>query len=279
MPYLSQRLSLQSKGESVPRRSLARLTLAFLLFCLSSVQASAACPMTAPELTTNPDYDVIVTRTTPVLSFKNAWGGQGARVYEIQIAGDKDFRTGLAAYSLQEDKEGVSALPIPEDEPLTDKTRWYWRGRAKDEKGACGPWAASRCFVDTQSDKAFMNMTRAVPVSVKVSSGADPKNLVDYSDQGLATQWRAAPPGADTAWVELDLGAERVIGRIWMLADAGDKDGWPVSFRWLASSDGVAWKEAVKVEDGDTYRFILDVDRVSARFWRLEISAWTGYST
>jgi len=78
--------------------------------------------------------------------------------------------------------------------------------------------------------------------------------------------------------VELDLGAAQTISRIWMLADPANKDGWPVSFRWLSSPDGVAWTEAAKVAGGDTYRFILDVDAVSARFWRLEISAWTGYS-
>jgi GMP synthase-like glutamine amidotransferase len=245
------------------------------LFCGT---AYAACEITAPQLTTNPNFDVVVTRVTPLLSFKNASGGEGKRVYEIQVARDKEFKDGLASYTLPENAEGVSALPIPAQKPLTNKTRWYWRVRAKDVTGTAGPWAESRFFVDTQSDKAFMHLTRALPVSVKVSSGSDPKNLIDYTDQGLSTQWRAAPPGSDTPWVELDLGEQRTISRCWMLADAGDKDGWPIAFRWLASSDGVTWTEAAKVSDGDTYRFILEIPKVTARFWRLEISAWTGYS-
>jgi len=254
------------------------LILVLLIGGMLRGQASAACSMTAPQLTTNPNFDVVLTRTTPVLSFKNATGGQGERVYEIQIARDADFITELAAFSLPENPEGVSALSIPAGKALTDKTRWYWRVRAVDETGEKGPWAVSRFSVDVASDKTFTHLTRVIPVSVKVSSGSDPKNLTDYSDQGLATQWRATPPGSDTAWVELDLGATQTISRIWMLADAGDKDGWPVAFRWLSSPDGVAWTEAATVADGDTYRFVLDVAAVSARFWRLEISAWTGYS-
>lgn len=259
-------------------RALHFLVFWFLMGGILCGQVSAACLITTPQLNTNPNFDVVLTRTTPVLSFKNAAGGQGKRAYEIQAARDKDFTIDLAAFSLQENPEGVTALSIPTDKALADKTRWYWRVRAVDETGAQGPWATSRFFVDVASDKAFMGLTRAVPISVKVSSGSDPKNLTDYSDQGLATQWRATPPGSDTAWVELDLGAARTISRIWMLADSGQKDGWPVAFRWLASPDGVAWKEAVTVADGDTYRFILDIDGVTARFWRLEISAWTGYA-
>ncbi|EFL51208.1 glutamine amidotransferase class-I [Solidesulfovibrio fructosivorans JJ]] len=259
-------------------RMLPPLVLTVWIVGLSCAVALAQCPISAPRLTTNPNFDVVVTRVAPVLSFKNATGGQGKRVYEIQLARDKAFAVGRLDYTLPENPEGVSALAISEQKPLADGTRWYWRVRATDEKGAHGPWAVSRFSVDTASDKAFMDLTRAVPVSVKVSSGSDPKNLIDYTDQGLSTQWRAAPPGPDRAWVELDLGRRRTISRIWMLADSGSRDGWPVAFRWLASPDGVAWKEVVKVTDGDTYRFILDVDGVSARFWRLEISDWTGYA-
>ncbi len=161
-------------------------------------QAWAACLITTPQLNTNPNFDVVLTRTTPVLSFKNATGGQGKRVYEIQVARNKDFTIDLATFSLQENPEGVTALPIPTEKALADKTRWYWRVHAVDETGAQGSWATSRFSVDVASDKAFMGLTRAVPVSVKVSSGSDPKNLTDYSDQGLATPWRATPPGSDT---------------------------------------------------------------------------------
>lgn len=254
------------------------LGLMFFIGCGLCTQTWATCLLTSPKLDTNPNFDVIVTRVRPLLSFRNASGGQGKRTYEIQVARDKDFTAGLATYTVPENPEGVSTVRIPADKALADKARWYWRVRAVDETGTRGPWAASRFSVDVASDKAFMNLTRAVPVSVKVSTGSDPNNLIDYTDQGLATQWRASPPGEDTAWVELDLGSQRVVSRIWMQADASDKDGWPVAFRWLASSDGVTWKEAAKVADGDTYRFILDVDRVAARFWRLEISAWIGYS-
>lgn len=256
-----------------------RILPVLLLALLLATYAWAKCPLTAPQQNTNPCYDVIVTRTQPLLSFKNAAGGEGARSYELELDTAKGFDSGeLRRLSLPENPEGVSVLEIKK--PLQDKTLWWWRVRAVDETGAKGPWAVSRFHVDTVSDDSFMNLVRVQPASVKVSSGADPKNLVDYSDQGLATAWRATPPGNPAPWVQLDLGEAKRISRIWMLADWHDPDGWPTDFVWQVSKDGVSWSDVqgAAVQNADTYRFILDFPAVQGRFWRLKIVHWKGYA-
>ncbi len=261
-------------------KHLRSLAVACLLLLLAPL-AWAQCPLTAPQLTTNPWYDVIVTRTTPLLSFKNASGGQGERDYQVQLDTVETFDSkNLQKHSLGENPEGVTALQLSHEAPLLDEKRWWWRVRAVDAGGGAGPWAVSRFTVDTRSDDSFMNLVRALPESVTVSSGADPRNLVDYSDAGLATQWRATPPGNPAPWVELDLGEPQSISRIWMLADWNDPDGWPTDFHWQASNDGLTWREVqgAAVQDGDSYRFILDFPATKARFWRLAITHWQGYA-
>lgn len=255
------------------------------LFCFAltiltaPVQSAAQCLPGAPQQTTNPSYDVVVTRLTPTLSFANAKGGSEPRTYQLQISTSPDFSQPVF-FTVAEKSGGVSALPIPKEQALSDGRRYWWRVRAVDAKGNKGPWALSRFTVDTASDDAFMGLVRAAPLSVKVSSGADAKNLIDYSDQGLATQWRAAPPGNPRPWVELDLGEAKTISRIWMLASAASKDGWPVKFKWLASNDGQHWQSVPGsgAVNSDTYRFDLRIKATKARFWRLLVSKWRGYS-
>lgn len=65
-----------------------------------------------------------------------------------------------------------------------------------------------------------------------------------------------------------------------MLGQYGDKDGWPKNFHWLVSKDGLNWtkiKES-EVTHSDTYRIITDIENQKARFWRLEITDYTGYA-
>ncbi len=151
--------------------------------------------------------------------------------YEIQVDRDSNFSSqALQSFSVDQQPKGVTAVQIDADHALTDKKVWHWRVRAIDATGQAGPWAHSRFRVDTTSDDAFAALVRAEVKAVAASSGADPENLVDYSDQGLSTQWRAAPPGAPVQWVNFDLGAQRTVSRIWMLAQFGAPDGWPVDY-------------------------------------------------
>ena len=264
--------------------SVLYLPVAVFTACLATLLASvpgvlAGCPLTAPSLDTNPSFDVILTRTTPTLSFANARGGEGRRSYLLELDTSEAFDSqALRRMETKENPEGVTAVSLRI--PLKDGRLWWWRVRAVDDEGVQGPWAVGRFLVDTASNNRFMGLVRAIPETVKVSSGADQKNLVDYSDQGLNTRWRATPPGNPHPWVELDMGRSVTVSRIWMLADADDSDGRPRDFRWLASDDHMTWREVPggRVQDSDTYRVILDTAPTRARFWRLEITEWTGYA-
>ena len=61
---------------------------AFLvIWCIGAISLSpaAAGPLTAPKLTNNPTLDIIATNHRPLLTFYNAAGGEGKRVYTIQL--------------------------------------------------------------------------------------------------------------------------------------------------------------------------------------------------
>ncbi|WP_320171019.1 glutamine amidotransferase-related protein [Maridesulfovibrio sp.] len=252
-------------------------TIILIILCLGITIASA--DTTIPALNTNPCQDVIVTRTTPLLSFKK--NSPDASRYEIQLDLSKSFDSkALRSYSINSSEEKVDAFQVPDKTPLKDKSLWWWRVRALSASGKAGKWAVSRFFVDTESDDRYSGLQRIIPVSVKAGSGSNPEYLTDYSDAGLNSQWRAAPPGPREEWIELDLGRPVTVSRAWMLSEFGNPDGWINDFHWLSSNDGTEWEPVPggKVSNSDTYRIIQDVTPNKARFWRLVITRYTGYA-
>lgn len=259
------------------------------LFVLVAGCSKPPSPLTKPQLSNNPSWDVIVTNRYPMLSFFNASGGAAPRTYEIQLDVDPAFGSeGRIEYEgVPEGRpaapgaRGVTlqrhAQPLP---PLQDKAQYFWRVRAIDAGGKEGPWAVSRFFVDTEADDAFMNLVRVPVREVHVSSGFNEKNIVDLDDPGQATFWQSTPPGADTQWVRFDLGRTWTVSRVWMLSAIQGKDGWLADFRWQASNDGQSWKDIpdAAVTGNTTFRNIIDFAPVSARYLRLVISKWHGYA-
>ena len=185
--------------------------IGFLIVC-----PSAAENLTAPSLTNNPRLDVIVTNKRPLLTFYNASGGTGQKTYIIQIDKSPTFdSSSLVEYNnVPETNEVITSKRIDKQDALQDKTKYYWRVRAVDEAGDQGPWAKSRFTLDTTSDDAFMNLVRIPIKKVEVSSGEVPEYIIDITDHGQATFWRAAPPGDPVQWVRLDLGKVIQIKRI-----------------------------------------------------------------
>ncbi len=255
------------------------ISILFLLCFLSAAIASDGPG--APTLNTNPCLDVIVTRTTPLLSFKNAEGGSLSKTYEIELDLSESFTSpNLRKYNIPENEGQVSSLQIEKGSALIDGKRWSWRVRAVDASGTKGQWAVSKFYIDSKSDDNYSGLQRVYPISAKVSSGSNPEFLIDYSDAGLNSQWRASPPGPKSEWIELDLGDPKEISRIWMLADFENKDGWLSNFHWLASNDGVNWEKVndANIVNSNTYRNIIDIAPRKSRFWRLEITKFTGYA-
>ncbi|WP_304088324.1 discoidin domain-containing protein [Maridesulfovibrio ferrireducens] len=251
-----------------------------MLFCFLSTAIASDGPG-MPTLNTNPSLDVIVTRTTPLLSFKNAEGGALPKIYEVELDLSDSFNSlNLRKFNLPESNGLVSALQIKQNSPLVNKKHWMWRVRAVDANGHKGPWAVSKFYIDSESDDHYSGFQRVYPKSVKTSSGSNPEFLIDYSDAGLNSQWRASPPGPNSEWIELDLGESKEISKIWLLAEFENTDGWLTDFHWLASNDGLNWNKIhnANVKNSNTYRSILDFAPHKARFWRLKITKFKGYA-
>jgi len=233
-------------------------------------------------LTNNPTLDIIATNNRPLLTFYNAAGGVGKRVYTIQIDKIPTFDSpALVEYrQVPETDQYITSKRVGEKHALADKTRYFWRVRAVDGKGSKGPWAQSRFYLDTTSDDAFMKLVRVPIQKVEVSSGGDLKNITDLTDPGQATFWRPCPPGGPNPWVKVDLGQPRKVSRIWMLSNRVTPDGWLKNFVWQMSRDGQAWEDipAASMDNNDTYRNILDFKPVESRYFRLLIREWYGYA-
>ena len=262
--------------------------LLLFLFCVINTYAEDGSDLTAPKLTNNPSFDVIVTNVRPLLSFFNAGGGTGKRSYDIQVDKAQSFDSEyLIEYtSIPEenqyitDKRDITHKLVEEKNALDDKTRYYWRVRAVDGAGKKGPWARSRFYLDTRADDTFMHMVRIPVAEVEVSSGQNPKNIVDLDDPGQVTFWQSTPPGSDVQWIKFDLGKTQKVSRIWMLSNPSSPDGWLKNFVWQMSDNGEIWMdiEGTAVEKNDTFRNIINFDAVEARYLRLFIKEWYGYA-
>jgi GMP synthase-like glutamine amidotransferase len=226
--------------------------------------------------------DIIATNSRPLLSIFNASGGSGKRTYIFQI--DKvptfDSDTLIEYGDIPEANKYITEKQIEENDALADKTRHYWRARAVDSTGKKGPWATTRFYLDTASDDSFMNLRRISVQEVEVSSGQNPKNIIDLDDPGQSTFWLSSPPGDPVQWVKFDLAKTTTVARIWMLSDRGGRDGWLKNFLWQMSHNGEAWTDVpgAAVANNDTFRNIIDIKLVSARYFRLLIKSWYGYA-
>lgn len=238
--------------------------------------------LTAPKLTNNPYYDIVATNRQPLLSFFNSSGGEGEIIYTIQLSKDSLFKEGsvLEYKDVPEHNKYITSKLIEEKDLFDDKTRYYWRVKAKDEEGNESPWAESMFYVDTESDDLFMNLVRINIQDVEVSSGEDAKNIMDLSDNGLQTYWASTPPGDSVQWVKFNLGKTQTVSRIYMLSNPSANEGWLIDFVWQISQDGNEWSDIPDAifSNNDTFRNIIDIEPVETRYLRLLIRKWYGYA-
>lgn len=255
--------------------------LFFAIFTFHTNIASAESP-TAPNLTNNPSLDIIATNTRPLLSIFNAKGGTGKKTYIYQI--DKvhtfDSESLIEYKNIPETNKYITEKQLEEKDALKNKTTYYWRARAVDESGNKGPWSQTRFFLDTTSDDSFMNLIRVSVEKVSVSSGQNPKNIVDLDDPGQSTFWLSSPPGDPFQWIVFDLGEIQKVSRFWILSDRSGKDGWLNDFVWQWSNNNTEWTDITDatINNNDTFRNIIDIKPVSARYFRLLIKKWYGYA-
>ena len=246
------------------------------------LKAKAQHEITPPKLTNNPSWDVIVTETTPLLSFFNAEGGIKTRTYEIEIDKSDKFDTPdkICYKNIAEKGVLVTDKKIEISNALTDQTTYYWRARAVSANGIKSKWTISRFYVDTKSDDNFMNLVRARIKDIKVSAGYNAKNIIDWDDPGLITYWQSPPPGANQQWIQFELDKKTAISRFWILSNPNNSDGWLKNFYWQSSIDGKKWSKIPKseIKNNNTFRNIIDIKPTSARFFRLVITDFIGYA-
>ena len=258
--------------------------LIFLAFIISSCKPdteSGNLP-TAPSLNNNPSLGVIVTNSHPLLSFFNSHGGMGTLTYEMQLDTSAGFNSSalIQINDIHTETQFVSSVRLGDDYVLMDKSRYFWRVRAKDSKGKTSDWQQTWFDVDTEADDHFMNLVRLPVKEVRVSSGENPKNICDLDDAGQTTFWEAVPPGLIEQWIEFDLGEEKDVSRIWMFTDPSTVEGWLKDFAWEMSLDGSEWTTIPggAFAENDIFRNIIDIAPVKARYMRLVISEFYGYA-
>ncbi|MCL5794932.1 MAG: discoidin domain-containing protein [Patescibacteria group bacterium] len=235
-----------------------------------------------PRLTNNPSWDVIITQTTPLLSFFNADDQNKIKNYEIQIDKSNTFNSkSLITFDdVVYGNKFITGKKIDKKNELSDKTQYWWRARAISPKGQKSEWAVSRFFVDIESDKNFLNLSRAKIHKIEVSEGYNAKNIVDWDDPGLITFWQSPPPGEKQQWIKFDLKQPTEISRVWILSNPTDKDGWLKNFYFESSNDSKNWHRISKttIKNNDTFRNIIDFKAIKARYVRLVINDFIGYA-
>lgn len=243
-------------------------------------EVNSSHTITPPKLTNNPSWDVIVTELTPLLSFFNSQGGYATCEYEMQLDTKKTFDSPDLMVFEHVSKNGtfVSDKKIDADHALLDKKQYYWRVRTivDNEKS---DWAVSRFYVDTASDDHGIDMVRVPIEHIEVSEGYNAKNIIDYDDPGLVTFWQSPPPGEKHPWVLFDLGKPITVSRFWILSTPDNPDGWLKDFVFQKSMDGIMWEDinGSMIQGNDTFRNIIDIKPVEARFIRLLINDFIGY--
>ena len=256
----------------------------FLLLILTTFVfvASGEKPPAAPKLTNNPSLDIIATNVRPLLSIFNASSGIDKKTYIFQIDTVPTFDSAsLIEYkNIRETNEYITEKRVEEKHALQDKTTYYWRACAVDEKGNKGPWAKTRFFLDTASDDEFMNLIRIPVKKITVSGGQNPKNIIDLDDPGQDTFWMGPPSGELLQWIVFDLGKAQKVKRVWMLSNISGKNGWLKNFVWQWSNNNSKWTDIpdAAITNNDTFRNIIDIEPFHARYFRLLIKDWYGYA-
>lgn len=267
------------------KRKLSPL-LVVLLLLGGICHAAKEAPIRPPRLTNSPRLDVIVTNQRPLLSVFNAGGGSGPLTYIFQLDTTPEFNSpDLRTYSVPETPR-VTSLRIPEGAELNDLTRYFWRVKAVDSQGNESAWGTeaggivARFWVDTTSDKQAAGLIRTPIAQIISSGGCGESNLLDQGDQADQTYW-TGQPDLDEHLLELDLGEQRTIHRIWMLASPDELSGRPQDYLWECSNDRQNWHPiaGATVTNADAFRTIIDLaPPVTARFFRLRITRWHGES-
>jgi len=230
-----------------------------------------------PTLTNNPQLDMILTNPRPVLSVGNPSGIDVPYTLDYELSSDPEFsKDNTITYTgITQENKHISEFQVKKGDELDDGT-YYWRARTVTSDGKTSTWVKTRFYVDVKNSRTFSGFLRAPVRDITVSSGQDPKNIIDWNDQGQITYWNSTPPsGEPFSWIILDMGKPSPVTRFWMLSTRSTSlaAGWLTHFVWQGSNDRITWRdiEGTEIKNNDTYRNIIDFKPVNTRYYRLVI--------
>jgi anthranilate/para-aminobenzoate synthase component II len=232
----------------------------------------------APTFSNSPQLDMIVTNSRPILSVGNPVGMVTPYTLTFEISSDPQFPKDktILYKDIAQQNPHISEKQVEPQHELSDGT-YYWRAKTVDRQGNFSDWIKTLFHVDVKNSRTFSGFLRAPVHDVSVSSGEDPKNIIDWSDQGQITYWNNSPraAGEPFSWVVLDMGKKMPVTRFWMLStrQTTRTPGWLTHFVWQGSNDGRTWTdiEGTEIRNNDTYRNIIDFRPVNTRYYRLVI--------
>ncbi len=232
----------------------------------------------APTFNNNPQLDVILTNYRPILSVGNPVNMRKPYTLTFEISRDPYFPPDktIRYENIMQQNPHISEKQVEPRHELKDGT-YYWRAKTVDHQGNAGDWVKTRFYVDVKNSRTFSGFLRVPVKDVRVSSGEDAQNIIDWSDQGQITYWNNSPraAGEPFSWVVLDLGKKMPVTRFWMFATRQTIQAveWLTHFMWQSSDDGYTWTdiEGIEIRDNDTYRNIIDFKPVNTRYYRLVI--------
>jgi anthranilate/para-aminobenzoate synthase component II len=247
------------------------------------VAVVAACskphtPIDPPTLNNNPQLDMVLTNSRPILSASNPkeMGKHQTMLFEIS-ADPKFSRDKTITYAeIKPLNKYSTSKQIEAGHELSDGT-YYWRAKTMDRNGNSSEWVQTRFYLDVEHSRTFSGYLRAPVEKITVLGGQEPENIIDWTDQGQVSYWNSEPPakGEKFSWVMLDMGKPTPLARFWMLStrQITPAPGWLKHFAWQSSNDGKSWATipGTEVKNNDTYRNIIDFTPVNARYYRLAI--------
>lgn len=221
---------------------------------------------------------MVLTNRRPILSVGNPRRPLKPYTLSFEISPDPTFPPGTTIHydGIARQNRYISEKQVEPKDELADGT-YYWRAKSVDIDGQSSKWVQTRFTVDVVNSRSFSGFLRAPVSRITVSSGEDPENIIDWSDQGQITCWNNAPraAGETYSWVMLDMGKPTSVTRFWMLSTrkTWPTPGWLAHFVWQSSNDARNWTDikGTEVRKNDTYRNIIDFEPVTTRYYRLVI--------
>lgn len=199
-----------------------------------------------PTFNNNPQLDMILTNSRPILSIGNPVGMSDFYTLAFEISSDPDFSPDktIVYQGIRRQNRAISEKQVEPRDNLNDGV-YYWRAKTVDNQGNSSCWVRTRFRVDVGNSRTFSGYLRAPVRHVSASSGEDPLNIIDWSDQGKITYWNNSPraKGESFSWVALDMGRKTPVTRFWMLSTRQTTlaPGWLTHFAWQGSDDGRTW--------------------------------------